>query len=139
MAQLLLFDGEAMPEGPSNGYGRAQNPARGYKELSEQLVTSARNAKGQVVAQTINRRLQKFDNLTWPYLSREQVTWLKKKIANFEVKLTYYDSESGGIVYNRRFYFGDFSAEPCEWDRSGDIMIPTYYKDVKVNIIDMGY
>ena len=143
MAQLLLFNTngtrEAMPEGPSNGYARAQNPARGYKELSEQIVTTTRNANGQVIAEKRNRRMNKFDSLKWPYLSREQVTWLKQKIANFEVRLTYYDSEAGAVIYDRRFYFGDFSAEPVEWDRDGDIMIPTFYKDVSVNLIDMGY
>lgn len=138
MAQLLLFDGESMPEGPSNGYGLAQNPARNYNELTEQLVKTTRNAKGQVIAQTINRRLQKFDNLKWPYLSREQVVWLKRKIAKFEVNLTYYDSSVDEVV-TRKFYWGDFSATPCEWDRSGKIMKPTYYKDVKINLIDMGY
>jgi hypothetical protein len=126
MAVLFKFDGEAIPG----------NPARGYLEASEQLVDSARNANGQVVAQKINRRLRKFDSLKWPYLSRAQVNWLKKKVANFTVNLTYYDSEDGGIV-TRKFYFGDMTAEPCDWDRSGEIMIPTYYTNVSVNIIDM--
>lgn len=128
MAVLFKFDGEPIPG----------NPARGYLELSEQLVNSTRNANGEVVAQKINRRLRKFDSLKWPYLSRAQVTWLKQKVANFTVDVTYFDSEDDRIV-TRKFYFGDMSAEPCDWDRSGEIMVPTRYTNVSVNIIDMGY
>ena len=128
MAVLFKFNGESIPG----------NPARGYLELSEQIVNSTRNANAQVVAQKINRRLRKFDSLKWPYLSRAQVVWLKRKVANFTVNVTYYDSEDDRVV-TRKFCFGDMSAEPCEWDRSGEIMIPTHYKDVSVNIIDMGY
>ena len=124
---LFLFDGQAIPG----------NPARGYLEQSEQLVDSARNANGQVVAQKINRRLRKFDSLKWPVLTTAQVTWLKQKVANFTVMLTYFDSQDGGIV-TRKFYFGDMSAEPFEWDTTNyQVAVPTRYKDVSINIIDM--
>lgn len=120
-ASLMLFDGEPLFNGVShkaqNMYGDIINPTRDYSEDTEQLVLSTRNANGEVVAHDINRRLIKFNNLRWPYLSREQVTWLKKKIANFRVKVTYFDSEADGII-TREFYFGDFSATPCEWDTS---------------------
>ena len=144
---LLLFDGEALPPGPSNGYAFARNPKPGYVERSEQLVNSTRNANGEVIAQKINRRLHKFDELTFPYLSREQVCWLKRKVENFYVDVTYWDSEADGVI-TRKFYFGDMSATPCDWDRENgapttvsnySVMVPTFYKDVKVNIIDMGY
>ena len=70
---------------PSHPYwNTVNNPAIGYQEKSEQLVKSTRNANGQVVSQTINRRLNKFENLYWPYLSRYDVNWLKKQIAKFE-------------------------------------------------------
>lgn len=128
MAVLFKFNGEAIPG----------NPGRGYLEKSEQLVKSTRNANGQVIAQKINRRINKFDSLRWPVLTRAQVVWLKKKVANFTVNVTYYDSEVDGVI-TRKFYFGDLSAEPFEWDNSGQISIPTRYKDVSVNIIDMGY
>lgn len=128
-SSLFKFDGAALPG----------NPARGYLEQSEQMVDSARNANAQVVAQKINRRLRKFDSLRWPVLTQAQVTWLKQKVANFTVNLTYFDSEDGRVV-TRKFYFGDMSAEPFEWrDDSSGIKIPTRYKDVSVNIIDMGY
>lgn len=131
-----------------HSYDSVNNPAIGYSEASEQLVESTRNAKGQVVAQTINRRLNKFDNLYWPYMSRVNLTELKKEIAKFECDLTYWDDEDE-TYRTRKFYWGDFSATPCEWelvrlndqrDSSGRPIYfkrPIWYKDVKVNLIDM--
>ena len=68
-------------------WNTVNNPAIGYTEQSEQLVRSTRNAKGQVVSQKINRRINKFENLYWPYLSRYDVNWLKKQIAKFDCEL----------------------------------------------------
>lgn len=101
---------------------------------------------GQVVAQTINRRLNKFENLTWPYLSRYDVNWLKKQIAKFKCEIWYWDDENEQFI-KRQFYWGDFSATPCEWETvrytaGGNhlyIKRPVWYKDVKCNLIDMGY
>lgn len=139
----------------TNYYTTVNNPAIGYNEQSEQLVKSTRNAKGQVVAQTINRRLNKFDNLYWPYMSRVNLTELKKEIAKFYCDLTYWDDEADMWI-TRKYYWGDFSATPCEWetvrlDSTPDTPIrdaygrpfyfkrPVWYKDVKCNLIDMGY
>ncbi len=140
---LFTFDGEKMPEPdqPDCSWG---NPGRGYLEKSEQLVRSTRNAYGQVIAQKINRRLRKFDSLNWPILTANQVHWLKQKVANFEVKLGYYDIEDDAWV-TRRFYFGDMECEPIEWEAidAGPFASqryykrPTVYRNVKVNIIDM--
>lgn len=134
----------------TNKYNTVNNPAIGYTESSEQLVKSTRNAKGQVVAQKINRRLNKLDNLYWPYMSRVNLTELKKEIAKFECKLSYYDTEADQWI-TRRYYWGDFSATPCEWEtvriegardnlgRPIYFKRPIWYKDVKCNLIDMGY
>ena len=151
-APLFLINGEKMPfikpedwvEINGIKYLCTANPAQEYQEKSEQLVKSTRNALGQVVAQPINRRLNKFENLKWPYLSREQVTWLKKQIAKFECKLTYFDDEVGEWI-TRRYYWGDFSATPCDWEMKALAAFPYYYKrpsrykDISVNLIDMGY
>ena len=142
---LFTFDGEKMPE-PDQPDASWGNPGRGYLEKTEQLVQSTRNADGQVVSRKINRRLRKFDNLSWPILTRNQVTWLKRKVANFEVQLGYYDDEDDAWV-ERRFYFGDMECEPIEWESvdRGPFALPRYikrptvYRNVKVNIIDMGY
>ena len=133
-----------------NRYNTVNNPAIGYTEASEQLVQSTRNAKGEEVAHVINRRLNKFDNLYWPYMSRVNLTELKKEIAKFECELTYWDSENETYM-TRKFYWGDFSATPCEWEtvrlegqrdnlgRPIYFKRPIWYKDVKVNLIDMGF
>lgn len=126
------------------------NPGIGYVERSEQLVHSTRNALGQVVSQVINRRLNKFDNLYWPYLSWVNVHELKQYIKKFQCRISYWDSEEDEWV-TRRYYWGDFEATPCEWQRvemvgqydaSGNQLYmkkPIWYKDVKCNLIDMGY
>ena len=136
-------------------YNTVNNPAIGYSEKSEQLVKSTRNAKHQVVSQVVNRRLNKLDNLYWPYMSRVNLTELKKEIAKFECRLSYYDTEVDKWI-TRRYYWGDFEATPCEWelvrldrtpgvperDHLGKpiyIKRPLWYKDVKCNLIDMGY
>lgn len=133
----------------SGNYYTVNNPAIGYTEQSEQLVRSTRNAKGQVVSQKINRRINKFENLYWPYLSRKSVNWLKKEIAKFDCTIGFWDDESESFV-EREYYWGDFEATPCEWEtfdtgkkfpdgRPFYAKRPTWYKDVKCNLIDKGY
>lgn len=152
-APLILINGKEFKfRDPYGGYltehydgklfNTVNNPAIGYTEQSEQLVKSTRNAKGQVVAQKINRRLNKFNNLTWPYMSRVNIVELKKEIAKFTCELSYYDDEADQWV-TRKYYWGDFEATPCEWEtvhiRGTDQYYkrPIWYKDVKVNLIDM--
>lgn len=154
-APLFLINGKQMPYIEPTDYVEiiqdgvlvrrlcTANPAREYQEKSEQLVRSTRNADGEVIAETINRRLNKFDSLKWPYLARHQVTWLKKEIAKFYCDLSYYDTEVDGWI-TRKYYWGDFSATPCEWEvvrhnnSSFYYKRPTKYKDVSVNLIDTG-
>lgn len=154
-ASLLLINGKEFKFQDPNGdylteyydgklFNTVNNPAIGYTEQSEQLVKSTRNAKGQVIAQKVNRRLNKFENLYWPYMSRVNVNWLKKEIAKFECNLSYWDDELEQFI-TRRYYWGDFEATPCEWETvriTGTDQYfkrPIWYKDVKCNLIDMGY
>lgn len=125
---LFLFNGEALPS----------NPQVGYLEENEQLVKGTRNVRGQTIAQPINRRINKFNNIVFPELSLIDYNWLKNKVANFEVLLTYYDSDELNVIV-RRFYFGNLSGTPVEWENYQVVQKPTKYRDVKVNIIDMGY
>lgn len=125
---LFLFNGEALPS----------NPQVGYLEENEHLVKGTRNTRGQTIAQPINRRINKFNNIVFPILTLEDYNWLKKKVANFEVLLTYYDSDELDVVV-RRFYFGNLSGEPSKWENYQSVQKPIEYKNVKVNIIDMGY
>lgn len=125
---LFLFNGEALPG----------NPSKGYLEENEQMVEGTRNARAQTVAQPVNRRINKFSNLVFPILSLADYNWLKKKVANFEVLLTYYDTELMEVVV-RKFYFGNLSGTPAKWENYQSVQRPTEFHDVKVNIIDMGY
>lgn len=151
-APLFLINGKKMPPAEPGMWADAPdgtrhlctaNPKNNYVEKSEQLVRSTRNANGQVIAQKINRRLNKFDSLSWPILTREQITWLKKEIAKFEVQLSYWDDEVEAWV-TRRYYWGDFEATPFEWEtveHNGTGFFykrPKMYKDVKCNLIDCG-
>ena len=154
-APLILINGKEFKfQDPYGGYlteyydgklfNTVNNPAIGYAEQSEQLVKSTRNAKGQVVAQKVNRRLNKFENLYWPYMSRVSVNWLKKEIAKFECDLSYWDDELEQFI-TRKYYWGDFEATPCEWETvriegtDQYFKRPIWYKDVKCNLVDMGY
>lgn len=124
---LFLIDGEAPPA----------NVRYGYTEDTEQLVKSQRNSKGVVVSEVVGRRLVKFNNLEWPIMSLSDFNWLQSKVAAFYCNVTYYDSRYGGRT-TRKFYWGDLSAEPFEFYRNGDILIPKTYKNVRVNLIDCG-
>lgn len=122
-----------------NGVGLPSNPSKGYLEENEQLVEGTRNAKAQTIAQPINRRINKFSSLVFPILTLEDYHWLKEKVANFEVNLTYYDSDELDVI-TRKFYFGNLTATPSKWDITYQpVQKPIEFKDVKVDIIDMGY
>jgi len=142
-APLFLINGSSFPSNEYGYYtsGAVNNPGRDYVERTEQLVRSTRNANGEVISQVVNRRLRKFDSLSWPYLSASSVTWLQQQIAKFNCTLTYWDSGTGGFV-TREYYWGDFEATPCEWETvyyNGRYMKkPSYYKNVVCNLIDKG-
>lgn len=114
-------------------------PTSGMKILGSQLVSDERNAKGEVIAQTINRRQTKFDSVTFSYLKYDEWRWVVQNLAGFDGLLTYWDVQEDGIV-TRRFYFGDSSAQPFEWDSANyQVAKPLSYINCSVNIIDMGY
>lgn len=111
-------------------------PAFGLKFEREQLVDSARNALGQVVAQKINRRLMKASGLQWKYLSASDWRKIQNEVDKFEGELYYWDNPTGSFK-TRRVYWGNESAEVFKIDPStGEILS---YINCAVNIIDMGY
>lgn len=103
---LFLINGETPPG----------NVKYGYTEDTEQLVKQQRNSDGVVIAEKVGKRLLKFNGLEWPHLDRAGYEWLQKQIAEFFCNVTYYDARRGGIV-TRKFYWGDFSAQPFKFDR----------------------
>lgn len=136
----------------------------GYTEDTEQLVKSQRNSKGVVVAKKVGesydnssgKRLLKFNNLEWPLLPNSDYRWLQEQIEKFYCYITFYDARAGyqpvqgndyssgvqttGGFVTKKFYWGDFSAEPWKFvrDTNNGLLVPSYYINVKVNLIDCG-
>lgn len=111
-------------------------PARGLKTSRQQLVDSARNAKGKVVAQKINRRLTKFDGLEWKHLKASEWRAIQQEIDKFEGELRFWDNPSGSFV-TRKVYWGDEDAEIWKIDKTtGEVL---EYINCKANLIDMGW
>lgn len=110
-------------------------PARGLTVERQQLVDSARNAKGEVVAQKIGRRQIKLSNLVWKHLTADEWHTILTQIELFQGTLTFYDAYEGKKV-TRKVYWGDASEEPLWINDSGDV---TDYINCKCNLIDMGY
>jgi len=111
-------------------------PARGLSKARQQLVDSKRNAKGEVVAQKINRRLTKIDNLEWKYLNASDWRTIQGLVDEFEVTVRFWDNPSNDFV-ERKMYWGNESAVVHEIDSvTGEELS---YRNCKVNLIDMGY
>ena len=110
-------------------------PDVGMKIVRSQLVDSGRNAKGQVVAQKINRRLLKLDALEWSYLTATQWHTIVNEVNKFTGTVKVYDAATRGFV-TFKVYWGDSTEEPYTVDKSGNILT---YRNCKCNIIDMGY
>ena len=136
----------------------------GYTESTEQLVKSQRNSKGVVVAKKVGeaydnssgKRLLKFDGLEWPRMSNKDYRWLQEQIEKFYCYVTYWDARAGyspmngddysqgletaGDFVTKKFYWGDFSAEPWQFERNTNngLLVPSWYINVRVNLIDCG-
>lgn len=110
-------------------------PDKGLKIQRQQLVDSGRNAKGQVVAQKINRRLLKVDSLQWSYLTATQWGAILQQIEKFEGTVKVWDARTGGFL-DFKIYWGNAEEEPFEVDDNGTILS---YRNCKCNIVDMGY
>jgi len=164
LSKYQLEDHRHMPLFLINGHIPPDNVKYGYTEDTEQLVRSQRNSKGVVVAQKVGeaydsstgKRLMKFNNLEWPILPNSDYRWLQEQIEKFYCYITYYDARKGyqpvqgnnystgiqttGGFVTKKFYWGDFSAEPWQFERDTNygILVPSWYINVKVNLIDCG-
>lgn len=109
-------------------------PKRGVTPTVTTLVDSGRNANGVVVAQKIGRDQYKIDNLEWPWLTAAQWAKILSLLSDFFVNVTFYDPVSNSKK-TLKMYCGDRTAEPYWVDSNGK---PTYYRNCKVNLIDVG-
>lgn len=111
-------------------------PATGLQVQRQQLVDSKRNAAGEVVAQKINRRLFKFNNLKWAHLTADQWRDILVEIEKFEGELSFWDVMTGQII-TKKVYWGDCSEDIFKINpKTGEIL---EYTNCTCNLIDMGY
>lgn len=111
-------------------------PTRGMTIERQQLVDSARNALGQVVAQKVNRRLHKLSSLSWDYLPAAKWGAVLREIEKFEGTVKFWDARTNGFL-TVKVYWGDASEEPLNVNSAtGEILD---YVNCSCNIIDMGY
>ena len=110
-------------------------PDQGLNITRSQLVDSGRNAKGEVVAQKINRRLLKVDGLKWSYLTASQWSKILNEIQKFTGTVKIWDARTKGFI-SFKVYWGDSKEEPFHVDSTGKILD---YQNCSCNVIDMGY
>jgi hypothetical protein len=125
---------------PPSGYGESfPAPSMDYNLQEQQLVMSSRNASGQVISDKINRRLLKHNNIRFPVMDYNTAYRFRDYVEGFYIWVTYWDLYLNRV--NRRlFYFGDFEMTPWGWDFSHTpVAKPLSFKDIKCNLIDMGY
>lgn len=110
------------------------NPKYLTKIEREQLVDSARNAKGVVIGSKINRRLVKL-NLTWPHLTASEWSNILKMIEDFTGEVEFYDP-----LYKKKvkykMYWGNSSEEIFRVDP--DTYEVLEYINCTCNLVDTG-
>lgn len=124
MAQATIYvNGKSFP-----------SPKRGLRLVVTTMVSSSRNALGEVVGQKVGRDQYKIDALVWPILDAKTWAAILQEFSSFFVIVKFPDMVSNEWV-TLKMYPGDRSAEPYEVDDNG---FPTRYLNCKVNIIDCG-
>ena len=98
------------------------------------LVDAGRNANGTVVGQKIGRDQYKIDNLEFPWLSAAEWSRMLSVLDAFFVMVTFPDPVSNSKK-TVKMYCGDRTAQPYWVDDNGN---PTWYRNCKVNLIDVG-
>ena len=107
---------------------------RGVAPVVTTVVDAGRNANGVVVGQRIGRDQYKINNLEWSWLTANQWSHILSVLSNFFVYVTFNDPVTNSLK-TIRMYCGDRTAEPYWVDDNG---APTYYRNCKVNLIDIG-
>lgn len=120
---FVEFNGKALP-----------NPKYLTTIERQQLVSEARNAKGEFVGSKINRRQIKL-NLTWPHLTANEWGEVLKAIENFVGDVTFYDPLRGRRA-TYTMYFGNSSETIFKVDNTTNRVLE--YIDCQCNLIDTG-
>ena len=116
-----------------NGYDLPY-PKRGVTPTVTTVVNAGRNANGTVVGQKVGRDQYKIDNLEFPWLSASEWSHILSILDNFFVQVTFPDPVTNSRT-TIKMYTGDRTAEPYWVDDNGN---PTWYRNCKFNLIDVG-
>ena len=116
-----------------NGYDFPP-PKRGVTPTVTTLVDAGRNANGTVVGQKIGRDQYKIDNLEFPWLSAAEWSRMLSVLDAFFVMVRFPDPVSNSKK-TVKMHCGDRTAQPYWVDDNGN---PTWYRNCKVNLIDVG-
>lgn len=161
---LFLINGMIPPDNVRYGYTEDTEQLVRSQRNSKGVVVAKK--VGAEYDEYSGQRLLKFNNLEWPILPNSDYRWLQEQIEKFFCYVTYYDARAGyspmtqipgsdpnnpeyyyhtgvqtkGGFVTKKFYWGDFSAEPFKFyrDTDLDLLVPAYYINVKVNLIDCG-
>ena len=112
-----------------------KTPDGGFTISGSQFSDGARNANGQMILSKINRRIIKFDTLTWTGLTPAEWRIIKTEINKLTGVLKVWIAEENRFVYID-IYWGDDKAIPAVMNEDGSII---KYKTCQCNIIDSGF
>lgn len=110
-------------------------PDEGLELFNVTFVKHGRNANMKVVAQPIGRTQYKIDGLTWHKLPSETWAEICQECEKFRLEIEFPDMVTNSLK-TLTFYPGDRRATPI-YATPGDIL-PVYWKNCKVNAIDIG-
>ena len=112
-----------------------KTPDGGLVISGSQFSDGERNANGEMILSKINRRIIKFDTLTWSGLTTNEWSLIKNEINKLIGVLKIWLPETKSFVYID-FYWGDDKAVPARMNPDGSIV---EYRTCQCNIIDMGW
>lgn len=158
---LFLINGMIPPDNVKYGYTEDTEQLVKSQRNSKGVVVAKK--VGETYDNSTGKRLLKFNNLEWPLMPNSDYRWLQEQIEKFYCYITFYDARKGyqpigrnpfsmdeeiysvgiqtvGGFVTKKFYWGDFSAEPWKFERDTDngLLVPSWYINVKVNLIDCG-
>ena len=112
-----------------------KTPDSGLTISGSQFADGERNANGEMIITAINRRIIKFDMLTWTGLTPDEWQKIKKEINKLTGVMRIWVAETKSFQYID-IYWGDDKVVPARMNPDGSI---AEYKTCQCNIIDMGY
>jgi len=111
-----------------------KTPDGGFTISGSQFSDGMRNANGEMLLTKINRRIIKFDTLTWSGATPEEWGAIKTQINKLTGVAKVWIAETNSFQY-LDIYWGDDKAVPARMNDDGSVI---QYKTCQCSIIDMG-